>query len=1000
MATTLRCPACNADLEPNDRFCGKCGATLPPTPTTPTEQVAASADTPATDAAQDEQLEAALKEAIAPRYQLVRRLGTGGMGSVFLAREPALKRLVAVKVLSPALAANPTARARFQREAQAVAGISHPNVVSVYAVGELADGTPYFVMQHVSGESLASRIEREGPVAPAEARRMLGQTASALAAAHAKGIIHRDIKPANVLYDEESGRVLVTDFGIAAVLPASEAEAPSHLTGTGMAIGTPQYMSPEQLLAEKVTDRTDIYSLGLLAYDLLTGAGPFAVSSPVEIAAAHLRDTPRRLSELKPDVDHELESLVAACLRKNAQERPTAADLTQRLGAADTVLEWPPPGLDALLGRSGKLTRDFGLASTMFTLPLLLMVGFGPWLAATAAGILLLILVLASLGGAILLVLAVRQALRLGGEMSRAVRTGYGWLTVAEVLADHRGDTGALIAGTREYAALSPDARDRFRSARVSAALARVLASAVAGPALVLAFVVGPRGAAGTTLIPAVVLLPVLVLMVLGAWLGAQESRSLRAARSGLRRRPTAGTSGQFVRAWYESFEAARHEQRHGPGPRTRPALGRLATVALAVGIVGAAVLVIPVLVVSAVGPVFWRDDYFRRYILTDVPVSPWQRRVELTAAARRYRLPTDPAITPLAAGRAMVSVTGAPPRTGLRPLLGLPSGGPDWFPGEGMHLFDFGRGVGIGASLLYQTDTLIARAVHGFTPAQSAYLMRVAANPGFDALRILAHAPGLDGLGATYALPFPDSATWSDLRWVPFVSTRDAGRASVARAALLLSQGRREEAETAIRETISFGLLLMDEAMTPFDLVVGNVVAGTGRNALLAFYEVTGRTQEAHALRAARDTAVSRYLAAQGSGQEQANPYVLDVPALRRLLIGEVQDSSLTRALRWSMLHNLMYVQCSNAREVMVGPDADLRAAAAVAKQALVRYPSDSAMFTLVEATAERFQRRDLPPGIATVLFDAARFSGTLLRNHRIAGCLAPVLYTLFRPE
>jgi serine/threonine protein kinase len=155
----------------------------------------------------------------------------------------------------------------------------------VYRVGALADGTPFFVMQYVPGESLDARLAREGPLPVDEVRRVMAQVGSALAAAHAKGIIHRDIKPANVLHDPESNRVLVSDFGIAALRSPDTSEASLHLTGTGMAIGTPQYMSPEQLLAEPVSPKTDVYSLGLLGYELLTGHGPFQVTTPHELIA-------------------------------------------------------------------------------------------------------------------------------------------------------------------------------------------------------------------------------------------------------------------------------------------------------------------------------------------------------------------------------------------------------------------------------------------------------------------------------------------------------------------------------------------------------------------------------------------------------------------------------------------------------------------------------------------------------------------------------------------
>ena len=168
------CPRCATALEPDAAACPACGASTPSAPTAPLEAGVVLEPTDEELAA----LEAALDKALSPTYILVRRIGAGGMGSVFLARDPALKRLVAVKVLAPALAADPGARARFEREAQAVARLSHPNVVAIHNVGQLSDGTPYFVMQHVGGQSLSARLAEEGPLSSEETARIFGQVAA------------------------------------------------------------------------------------------------------------------------------------------------------------------------------------------------------------------------------------------------------------------------------------------------------------------------------------------------------------------------------------------------------------------------------------------------------------------------------------------------------------------------------------------------------------------------------------------------------------------------------------------------------------------------------------------------------------------------------------------------------------------------------------------------------------------------------------------------------
>lgn len=269
----------------------------------------------------------------------VRPLGRGKMARVYLAREPELQRLVAVKVLRPELSGDETARLRFEREARSAASLSHPNVVSVHRFGRLDDGTPYLVMTYVRGRTLADRLQAEGPVGEAEGRALLAQLASALAAAHARGIVHRDIRPANVLVEEETGRALLADFGIAAVLEGGGGSGP-RLTRTGQILGEPRYASPEQLRGDEVTGQADVYSLAVLAYELLTGEGPYRASSTREWISAHLSAEPRPLSALRQPVSAELEALLLRCLAREPAHRPRAEDVRKRLEATSD----PSPG--------------------------------------------------------------------------------------------------------------------------------------------------------------------------------------------------------------------------------------------------------------------------------------------------------------------------------------------------------------------------------------------------------------------------------------------------------------------------------------------------------------------------------------------------------------------------------------------------------------------------------------------------------------------------------
>ncbi len=292
-----------------------------------------------------DELEELLRKELAPELHVVRRLGLGSMGSVYLAREEALKRLVAVKVLSPRLARDEQARARFEREGQSSAALSHPNIVAVYRVGRLSNDLPYMVMQYVKGTTLGNRLQAQGPLGVEDARRVISEVASALAAAHKRGIVHRDIRPDNVLYEEDSDRALLTDFGIAAILARGDSGSPTRITRTGELVGNPNYMSPEQLMGSEITERSDIYALGLLGFELLTGRSPYDASSKREMFTAHVHQEPRKVSELRDGVDIEIEKILDACLNKEPENRPSASDVYKRLAGLSSSDMTPVPAL-------------------------------------------------------------------------------------------------------------------------------------------------------------------------------------------------------------------------------------------------------------------------------------------------------------------------------------------------------------------------------------------------------------------------------------------------------------------------------------------------------------------------------------------------------------------------------------------------------------------------------------------------------------------------------
>jgi len=280
-----------------------------------------------TDELQAQRIES-LNAELAPDLEVIRPLGTGSMADVYLARQASLDRLVALKVLADNLAGDPVAKARFEREAKAAASLDHRSAISVYRFGYLSDGVPFLVMQYVAGGSLEDRVAAEGPLPIPEARRIMAEVADALAEAHQQGFVHRDVRPSNCLCDRDAGRVLLSDFGLAGILPQGK-EADPKLTRTGEIIGTPGYLSPEQLKGENSTERTDVYALGLLGYEILTGEGPFSTTSQRELAVAHLREHPRSLSALRAEVDSELASLLERCLAKEPEKRPTASFFAQ-----------------------------------------------------------------------------------------------------------------------------------------------------------------------------------------------------------------------------------------------------------------------------------------------------------------------------------------------------------------------------------------------------------------------------------------------------------------------------------------------------------------------------------------------------------------------------------------------------------------------------------------------------------------------------------------------
>ena len=304
MSALKICPQCGTEYELDQRFCPKDGSTLK-----------------SQNAAGD-----LVGSIIADRYHVLRKLGEGGMGTVYLAEHVKMGRKSAVKVMNPAMVNDADAISRFNREAANASKISHANVAAVYDFGETPDGLIYLAMEFVEGPPLTKLIEEHGALPPLRAADIARQAADALAVAHDMGIVHRDLKPDNIMLAKNrdgTDCVKVVDFGIAKVANNES----QKVTRTGLVVGTPEYMSPEQLAGDKLDGRSDIYSLGLVAFAMMTGKLPFPGETVQESMIARLTDEPKRLVEMKADVNWpaSVQSVMDKALQRDADLRYSSA---------------------------------------------------------------------------------------------------------------------------------------------------------------------------------------------------------------------------------------------------------------------------------------------------------------------------------------------------------------------------------------------------------------------------------------------------------------------------------------------------------------------------------------------------------------------------------------------------------------------------------------------------------------------------------------------------
>lgn len=315
-------------------------------------------------------------------FKILRRLGQGGMSDVYLAEQTSLKRNVAVKILKKELLSDPSSIQRFKTEATAAAGLNHPNIVQVYTIGEWK-GLHYMVQEYVPGQNIREYINRHGAPDCDVALNILRQISAALIRSGQSGIVHRDIKPENILINQK-GEIKVADFGLAKLL---QNEKDSRLTEAGMTMGTPMYMSPEQIRGLNVDHRSDLYSLGVTAYHILSGETPFKGKEPLAIAMGHLNESAIPLEHLRPDLPLQLCKVIGKLMLKNKEERyqSAAALLKDLKRIADELKQDEPPSYTPSEPRDSfdfEESEHLGAVSSFLDLPLLSQL---PWMLIAAA---------------------------------------------------------------------------------------------------------------------------------------------------------------------------------------------------------------------------------------------------------------------------------------------------------------------------------------------------------------------------------------------------------------------------------------------------------------------------------------------------------------------------------------------------------------------------------------------------------------------------------------
>ncbi len=615
-------------------------------------------------------------------------------------------------------------------------------------------------------------------------------------------------------------------------------------------------------------------------------------------------------------------------------------------------LSWPPPGLETIQGRLWRAIAALGVGGAITVLPLAWALAAeqpfwslgpleGQWpigMALTGLGLSVTLLGFASL------VLLLRHA-------ARAADAGYGSATIWETASDLSRDNGFLIQGRRHFARLDPPARERIVRARMRGTFF-LLASVLWLPSgFALAVLLAARGMLSVPAIWTLTLVPTIGLALPGLVLLAGQALVVGSAR----RQWHVDAGGEaFVheemRGWQGRLAAAGSEVAGGSGPPVGGRSLRRAALATAVLFVVIALPTVTLTLTAAVGP-----------ILAETAVPTFVSVQEMAGAAevlRAHRLETDPDVTPQAAGEALQNLVFVGPTQWPEPGERPPRQPYDesWFTDPDVFPDPFSETA---------ARDLIAADFASFSPEERASLAQAAEHPAHAEFERLAHAPMADVASARWTLPFGDGLSMFELPWPRFAALRTAGLAQIARAAVLMSQGRTADAEHAVRKVISAGFLLVDEGATLVDNLMGVALVNMGGDALEEIHDKTGRAQESEQLRSARESAGEAARLARVGNTEQ------DIHTLLRGIPDLVERTDALRGLRWEYLATFnMLAPCINLQKTVFGPDATYDEWMERAEEALVRVPGEAALFDLASTgTGGSIDEAQSPGGLARLV-------------------------------